>query len=151
MPTFEIRLATCDEVHASALALFAENFDESGHTLRGMGINFNEAAYKAIEATGQYFIFAAYRNGKMVGYSGCYVTGHMHDKSLIYASSDVLFVAKTFRNSRLGLQLFAATEAEAINRGAKMITWHARPGTAMAAILSRKGYAIEETVYVKGI
>lgn len=107
------------------------------------------AKYEEIEAAGGSIIFGAYVGDRMVGYSIAFAGTHLHYAGLVSCSNDVLYVAPEYRKGRLGLQLIYETERAAAERGAKIITWHAKEGTALAKLLPRIGYGVHEVIYSK--
>lgn len=105
--------------------------------------------YAAIEASGTLFVLGAYDDaGELVGYSVTFVDTHLHYSGLVCATNDVLFVAPEHRGG-LGRQLMAETEREATARGARLLLWHAKQGTALDALLPRLGYAVQDIIYSK--
>jgi GNAT superfamily N-acetyltransferase len=108
-------------------------------------------AYAKLDAEGALFTVGAIDQGELIGYSANFVSPAMHYRHLSMCQNDVLFVAKPYRSGRLGLQLIAATEAEAKRRGAGMMLWHAKEGTALDKLLRRKGYRVQDVVYSRGL
>ena len=70
---------------------------------------------------------------------------------MLYCHNDVLFVAKEYRRGRLGLGLIRATEREAKKRGAQMVSWHAKQGTALEALMPRLGYGVQDIIYSREV
>ena len=104
--------------------------------------------YETLERAGSLITLGAFDGDTMVGYSVAILGPHLH-YGFTYAHHDMLYVAPAHRQGRLGLQLIRETEREAKARGARCVTWHVKPGSALDKILGRLGYAVEETVYLK--
>ena len=85
----------------------------------------------------------------MVGYSVSFIGSHMHYRDLVVATNDVLFLHEGWRTSGVGPRLIVATEAEAAERGAKLMLWHAKPDTALDSIMPRMGYSVIDIVHSK--
>lgn len=101
-----------------------------------------------MEAAGAFFALVARVGPTIVGYSGNFLLPHIHYRRLTVAINDVLFVAKGQRGT-LGLRLMAATEEVARQRGARMVSWHAKPETTLDVLLARRGYRVQDVVYTK--
>lgn len=105
--------------------------------------------YEAMADAGALVIVGAYVGDRMVGYAMSFAAPHLHYVGLVSCSNDVLYVDPAHRKGRLGLQLIYETERLAKERGAQIITWHAKEGTALAKLLPRIGYGVHEIVYSK--
>lgn len=105
--------------------------------------------YEALAAAGALVIVGAYVGDRMVGYAMSFATTHLHYVGLVSCANDVLYVDPAYRKGRLGLQLIYETERLARERGAKIITWHAKEGTSLQALLPRLGYEVHEVIYSK--
>lgn len=108
--------------------------------------------YAAMEQTGMLLAIAAYDEaGEIVGYSVSFIGTNLHYKDLVYAHNDVVFIAKPYRKGRLGIQLLRETERRAKERGARMMIWHAKENTPLAALLPRLGYGVQDILLSKEI
>jgi GNAT superfamily N-acetyltransferase len=148
---FEIRPTSYAEVNAKAKHLLAEHWDEVALNKNVMVLKPDEARYVALEATGLFFALAAWDDDQLVGYSGNFIGTHLHYSALRFAGNDVLFVAKDHRKSPLGLRLIRETEREAARRGARLVMWHSKQGTALANILPKLGYKVQEIVHSRAL
>lgn len=97
---------------------------------------------------GKLFTLEARVDGKLVGYSANVLQHHPHYKGLLVSSNDVLFLHPDYRGGSVGGRLILATERAAKERGARIHSWHAKPGTALDAIL-RGGYKVQDIIYTK--
>lgn len=106
--------------------------------------------YAQLEATGRDLlqIFTARDDdGALVGYACFFVQAHLHYRALFPAINDVLFIRPDRRDST-GLRLIRFCERE-LKPYADKIVFHVKPGTPMAALLPRLGYALEEHIFGK--
>ena len=76
---------------------------------------------------------------------------HFHYADLRVTQNDVLFVKKEFRGGRLGLKLIKVTEDYARSEGCKLMLWHAKEHTALAKLLPKLKYGVQEIMYSKEI
>ena len=105
--------------------------------------------YSRIEKSGALFAVMCRHGEKIVGYSVNILSRNLHYRSLIMCTNDVLFIAKEHRVGRTALRIIEATEREAAKRGARMMLWHAKEQTALAAILPRMGCSVQDIIYSK--
>lgn len=103
--------------------------------------------YRALEDAGILLALAAFLDGAMVGYAVTLVVDHLHYRALRYGQNDVLFVAKDHRASKVGLGLIRETERLVREAGGRMVTWHAKEGTPLEALLPRLGYGVQDVVF----
>jgi len=106
--------------------------------------------YQALEADGKLIAFGAYCDGEMVGYSVAILGNHLHYRFL-YCQHDVLFLRKDQRRGGVGLRLMQITEEAAKEAGAKFMTWHAKHDSPFKALLEKRGYGVEETLFWRAL
>lgn len=105
--------------------------------------------YRHAESSGLMFTLFAYDGDQIVGYSANFVTPHLHYSDLTMCMNDVLYIAKSHRGGRTGLQLIRETERVAKERGAQLMMWHAKQGTALETLLPRLDYGVQEIMLSK--
>lgn len=142
-----IRESTIDDLLANGPALFAEHWDEIALNKSVMVLKPDEGRYRAAEAARQTIVLAAYDDGALVGYSVNFVVNHLHYADLKVCSNDVLFVSKSARQGAIGTRLIRRTIEVARERGAKLMLWHAKPGTALNDLLPHMGCAVQDIIY----
>lgn len=130
-------------------ALLQEHWQELARNKSVMVLKPDVERYRQLEASGALIALFAYDGDVIVGYSVCCITRHLHYADLTMATNDVLFVTKSHRHGRTGLQLIAETEAYAKLRGAQLMVWHAKQHTQLEVILPRLGYAVQEIAFSK--
>lgn len=146
-----IRESTVNELLANAGKLFAAHWDEVALNKSVMTLKPDEFKYRQIEANGGLLMLAAFDDGKLIGYSVNFITNHLHYADLRVCSNDLLFLVSEHRAGRAGLSLIRRTEELAAERGAQMMLWHAKPNTALNAIMPKLGYEVQDIIYSKGI
>jgi GNAT superfamily N-acetyltransferase len=147
----EIRESTVDEMLQVAPILFQEHWDEVARNKGLMVLKPHEEAYRAMEAGNMLLILGAYKGGEMVGYSVNFLLRHPHYADLEICQNDLLFIAKEHRNGPLGIRLMKRTEIEGKARGARLMLWHAKEGTPLAAILPRMGYGVQDIIFSREV
>ena len=125
------------EEHVAELATYPEL----------MSLSPDWSRYESAEGLDMLHTLYAWVGDELVGYSCTFVTPHLHYSALRYASNDVLFVSKAHRASRVGLQLINATEALVQKAGARLMLWHAKPGTPLDTLLHRRRYKVQDLIY----
>jgi len=149
MSAFKIIETTVSDKAAVLAPLLQAHRDELATAKHLMELAPNWDAYRALEQCGALLALIAYLDGEIVGYSVNFIGPHMHYSGLRYAHNDALYVKPEHRGGRLGLKLMRETEWLAREKGARMMMWHAKPGTALERILPRLGYAVQDIIYSK--
>ena len=151
VPKTEIRLCTYDEFCVIADPLFEEHYEEIARNKQIMKLKPNYHLYEALNSTGWLYIYVAMRDDVCIGYSMNIMMHHLHYADLRIAQNDILFVKKEFRGGRLGLRLLKVTEDHARSEGCKLMLWHAKENTALAELLPKLKYGVQEIMYSKEI
>ena len=151
VPKTEIRLCTLDEFKVLAEPLFEEHYEEIARNKQIMKLKPNYHLYEALNSTGWLFIYVAMQDDVCIGYSMNIMMHHLHYADLRIAQNDILFVKKEFRGGRLGLRLLKVTEDHARSEGCKLMLWHAKENTALAKLLPKLKYGVQEIMYSKEI
>ena len=151
VPKTEIRLCTYDEFKVVADHLFEEHYEEIARNKQIMKLKPNYKLYEALNSTGWLFIYVAMQGDVCIGYSMNIMMHHLHYADLRIAQNDILFVKKELRGGRLGLRLLKATEDHAKSEGCKLMLWHAKENTALAKLLPKLKYGVQEIMYSKEI
>ena len=123
----DIRFSSVDEMLAHANVLFEEHYEE---------IALNKEVMKL-------------KPDVLIGYSVNFVLNHPHYADLVLTQNDLLFIKKEMRGSRAGLRLIKETEAHATSLGCKLMLWHAKENTTLAALLPRLKYGVQDIIYSK--
>lgn len=129
--------------------LLDEHWRELAKNKRLMVLKPDVARYQTLEDQGHLITLFAYDGDAVVGYSASFISNHMHYTDLRIVMNDVLFVAKSHRTGRTGMQLIRETERIAKERGAHMMMWHAKQHTDLEKILPRLGYGVQEIMLSK--
>ena len=151
VPKTEIRLCTLDEFKVVADPLFEEHYEEIARNKQVMKLKPNWPSYHAVDKIGWLFIYLAMQDDVCIGYSMNIMMHHLHYADLRICQNDVLFVKKEFRGGRLGLRLLKVTEDHARSEGCKLMLWHAKEDTALAKLLPKLKYGVQEIMYSKEI
>jgi len=149
VPKTEIRLCTLDEFKVVAEPLFEPHYDEIARNKQVMKLKPNWPLYEALNQTGWLFIYIAMQDDVCIGYSMNVMMHHLHYADLKIAQNDVLFVKKELRGGRLGLRLLKVTEDHARSEGCKLMLWHAKEDTTLAALLPRLKYGVQDIIFSK--
>ena len=149
VPKTEIRLCTLDEFKVKADPLFQEHYEEIALRKDLMELKPNWPMYHALDNSGSLFIYLAMQGDVCIGYSMNLVTNHLHYADLKYTQNDVLFIKKELRGSRVGLRLMKVTEDHARSLGCKLMLWHAKERTTLAALLPRLKYGVQDIIFSK--
>lgn len=159
--TAEIRPASVADICNFARGLLKQHWLEVAKHKDILVLRPDWDRYAAMAASGNLFAIAAWvsvidgdeQKEEMVGYSANLLFKHLHYADATVCQNDVLFVAEDYRKSRIGMQLMRETERIASARGAKLMLWHAKEGTALDRMLGRpnSGYDVQDIIYGKEI
>jgi len=106
--------------------------------------------YRALEDAGLLVTLYMWDGDELIGYSCSFLSTHLHYSGLYYAHNDVLYLRPECRCAALGKQLIAATEKAVGDRGARMMTWHAKPNTALDKLLGGDfAYGVQDIMYTR--
>lgn len=143
-----IRRTTIAEVRDRCADLLREHWQEIARNKTLMVLDPDWDRYESLDADGHLLVLLAETDaGDVVGDSITFVVRHLHYAGLIVAQNDVLFVAAEHRRTGAGLRLIAETEAQAKEVGARLVMWHAKQDTDLAALMTRRGYGVQDIVF----
>jgi GNAT superfamily N-acetyltransferase/quercetin dioxygenase-like cupin family protein len=132
--------------------LLHAHWDEVAKNKAVMVLKPDRARYEQLDEAGALLCIAAIDpDGEIVGYSVSFIGPHIHYADLITCNNDVLFLRADLRASRIGMRLLSETERVAKARGAKLMLWHAKEHTALATIMPRLGYGVQDIIFSKEI
>lgn len=108
--------------------------------------------YIAMERADALLLYTAREDGELIGYSCFFSSPHPHYKALRLVNNDVLFLRADKRVGRTGMRFIdfceQAVRAEYPHEQFAL-TWHAKEGTDLGAILPRKGYGVQDVILSK--
>ena len=93
--------------------------------------------------------FIARENGIVIGYSIFILHQYVHNKDLILASNDAVFLQKDKRPSGAGWRFLKYCDEELEKSGVGIILWHVKPEVDFSGTLKKLGYALNEVTYMK--
>jgi GNAT superfamily N-acetyltransferase len=136
-----------------AAPLLRAHWEEIARNKDVMVLKPNVAAYAALEAAGLLICLVARDGDDMVGYCVSILNrSHLHYADLCTAMNDVLYVRPEYRGAaRVGLKLIAEMERLAAERGAQLVLWHAKEHTALAGLLPRLGYEVQDVMFSRRV
>lgn len=108
--------------------------------------------YRDLEQNGAFLVFTVRRGRELVGYAGFFASRHPHYADLMLVSNDVLFLVPTLRGGTAGVRFirFCEDQLRAIYAQQQCaLTWHAKEGTTLAAVLPRMNYGVQDIVFSK--
>lgn len=106
--------------------------------------------YQTLMDMGYLHNIAVECEGEIIAYSVVIAQPHLHYSNNVFAMVDVIYVAESHRNSRVGIELINKTEVMAMGLGADVLTYHTKPNhPAIEKILYKKGYSHMENIIGK--
>jgi len=137
---FEVRFARMASAHAAEVgALGAKRFLPNMRT------------YRALKQAGALVLLFAYADGNQpAGYQAFLLTEHPHYAGTTWAQADAVYVAPEHRGV-LGAKFLTWADEQLRDLGASVVMRAAPTGTDLGPMLSRMGYAEQETNYMRSL
>ena len=129
--------------------LLPKHYEESAKHKDVMVLDPDIAKYEGLEQQGNLSIIAAYKEGKMIGYSINFITNNMHYKNLMMGHNDILFVDTEHRNSKVGLKLISLSEKICKEEGCEVYLLHAKEDSPLHRLCPRLGYGVQDIIFSK--
>jgi hypothetical protein len=104
--------------------------------------------YYAIEKADNLRIYTA-RNGKLVGYSVYFVSPHRHHKTVLQATSDLMYMDPTARKGLVGMAFLKWCEEQLKDDGVSVIYHFSSSAKDLSPMLGRMGYNEVQTMWVR--
>jgi len=105
--------------------------------------------YETLEDAGTLRIFTVRDEGKLIGYYFAMFVPSLHNKGLVQASSDVIFLHKDYRKGRIGCKLFQFAEQCLKDDGAQVMYITTTKQNPIDALMNKLGYSEIETRFEK--
>lgn len=137
------------QVSEDSLEFINDNYDETGQLQDTVPLDVDWDGMFNYEAHGSLLSFALRIDGKMIGYAIFLLTPTLHARSTMHAISDVIFIAKEYRQGLVGLKFIEYCEAYAKQCGAKVSHLIMKADPRLARILERTNHRIFEVTYMK--
>lgn len=132
-------------------ALLPLHYDEIALDKDSIPLDKDHAVYQRLADSGELHIVTVRCNGLVVGYHASFVHPHFHYKSTLIANTDVYFLLKEHRNSRIGMQLFQEVERSLKARGVHKMFTGTKCHQDHSAMFERMGWHKTEILYTKVI
>lgn len=130
--------------------LIREHYLEVCRNPNLMQLKLDRARYELLEEAGMLLVLGVFDVGdNLVGYTASWICNHIHYADLVYCHNDAIYLAPSHRSGTLGVKLIKETERVAKERGARMVLWHAKPDTPLAAIMPRMGCMVQDILFSK--
>ena len=129
--------------------LTVRHWEEIAHNKELIKLDPDWEMYRILGAKGVIHFTSARKDGELVGYQVYSVMPHMHYKSSLTASSDVLYLAPEYRKGRTGIRLMQAAEKNLKALGVQRVLQNVKLSNDWGAILEMLGFTPFERIYSK--
>ena len=133
------------QMQVEGKVLLDEHYEELTQHKEIVKLDVDWAKYEMLEKTGVCQAWGAWEEERLIGYVVFFVIPHLHYKSNIFASNDVLFLKKSHRLGMTGIRLIRHAEKELSKNGPVKVVWHVKPETTLEVLLDHFGYTYEES------
>lgn len=152
-PGTTYRLVPFAEFIERATPLIEAHYDEVVKYRDLMVLKVDTERYLEGEKHGMVHCLIAENEGRMIGYSINILIRNMHYADLLVMQNDSVYVAPEERRGRLFFNLRRRTRELAKSFDAKLLTWHAKPGSTLDKILAHRnsGCSVLDVIHVERI
>jgi len=127
--------------------LFKKHYEEIAERTDVIKFDPNVERYGQLNDLGLIEVHTARNDGKLVGYSVWMIFPHLHYKSSLTASSDILYIHPDYRKGLTGVSFLRWTIEEVKKRKPQRILLHVKPSIDYGPILERLGAKYFEKTY----
>lgn len=148
MITFQVE--KLDQVKDELPVLLKLHYDEIALNKEHIPLDPDWEKYKTLCDRGNLFVVTARTDDQLlVGYSVFFTTYHLHYKSTLVASNDILYLHPDYRKGTTGIKLIKFSESELKKLGVDKVIWHIKYLKDFRNILYRMGYFDEDAIVGK--
>jgi predicted acetyltransferase len=137
------------EVSRDSLEFLENNYDETGQFQDVVPLDVDWDGMFYYESKGALYSFALRLDGKMIGYAIFLITPTLHAKSTMHAISDVIFIAKEYRQGLVGIKFIEFCEEHVKAAGVKVVHLVMKADPRLVRVLERSGHRVFEVTYMK--
>lgn len=106
------------------------------------------AAYQTLEDIGIFRIYTTrLENGNLVGYAAYLIAPHLHYRSVLNATMDVVYIAPEYRG--MGRQFIEWCDQQLKVDGVETVTQHVKVAHDFSPMLERMGYEWVEKILIR--
>lgn len=146
--TFDVDYA-CEKlstIQEEALPLLTKHYHEiSYHPDLPLDIDWER--YESLETSGNFMVFTARTQGKLIGYNAFYILNHGHHKTVKHAIQDAIFIEKDCRG--FGKHFIQWCDETLKALGTRIVYQHLSAAHNYGAMLEDQGYTLIDQVYGK--
>ena len=144
-----IAIEPCKELARDASKLWELHWQELGMADYELKLDVNLDYYTALEEEGMGFVASYRRNNELIGYCHAQIMSHPYHKDDTFATSNLIYIKKGFRNGTIAPKLLRWVEDECRRRGAVGFNIASNLNKGIGMWLMRKGYVPMDVVYTK--
>lgn len=141
-----------DIIETELWPLLVEHREELTTNKVLMRLNPDVERYREAERAGFGLSIVAREDEQIVGYSINFIAPHIHYRDVLMVYNDALWTTHAYR-STVGAQLMKATREAGARHGARLMAWHAKPGTTLDRIMQievrRERARVQDIVYTE--
>jgi hypothetical protein len=140
---------TMGDVFKEIEALFKPHWDEVALYKNVRPLDVDHAFYEQMSNSRRCHGYLARLDGKIIGYSGYFLSYHPHYKTWLMAKCDVIFIHPAHRNVFVALGLLQHSERELKKLGVKSIVSGTKKHKDLERLFKYLGYEAIETLHEK--
>ena len=138
-----------DSVIPEIKPLLDDHWKEIANHKDKIRLNPDWVTYKSLEADGGLKIFTARSGGNLIGYFVVVVNRGLHYRDHLFATNDVIFLTKEYRNTGLGHKLIEFAEKCLSEDGVTVLAINTKVNHPFDGLMEQMDYRLTERVYTK--
>ena len=129
--------------------LLKDHWEEIALNKDHIKLNPDWKQYARLDAMNALRVYTARSGNKLVGYFVVVISKNMHYQDHLFASNDVIFLAKSHRKGTTGIRLIKYAEEQIKSEGVSVMVVNTKTHQPFDKILQRQGFELAEHVYSK--
>jgi len=137
------------QVEAECQELIKLHWEEIALNKAKIKLNPDWEAYYKAEESGNFSVFTARSEGKLIGYFAVFIGSNPHYKDHLFATNDVIYLHRDFRKGLTGVKLIRFAEKCLKEDGVSVLSINTKVHQPFDVIMKRLGFNLIERVYSK--
>lgn len=145
----EIKVESILDIRDEIVPLTEKHWEEIALYKDKITLDVDYGTYETIEASGNFKLFTARVEGKLVGYFGVVIKAHPHYSGHLFACNDVIYIDPDYRLSGLAKEMIAFAEEALKDLGVSVLTINTKDHSPFDKLLLKSGFDLNDRVYGK--
>ena len=149
MAKLEFALESLTQVKKEIEPLLKQHWEEIALNKEVIKLNPDWKQYGKLDSLNALRIYTARSDGKLVGYFVVVISKNMHYQDHLFATNDIIFLAKSHRKGTAGIKLIKYAEERLKLEGISVMVINTKEHQSFDKVLERLEFNLTEKVYSK--